>query len=365
VDKIPSLELQLLAVRRVIDRIEAVLSWIPDPALLQEAEGTQLHLSSHLFDPADGRMLVFDGPRAVPGLGPDQKLSVLPLPMPPEPGCYRLQIEPVVELRFWASDRGYTPLFLDIERMLDDSVVISCAASKRQFIVTRIETSTFRIDTPLYGLGDSERCVEIPWVLSRFRGESHVLDVGYANAEPRYLQALDALGISFLVGLDISQLSQPGISGVAADVLRPPFRDGAFDVINAISVIEHIGRDNSVYHHRDQVIQEFGDLEAAARLTPLLQSGGRLLVTLPFGRLEDHGWFIQYDRNRISALVEATGLELTTAEYYAYSINGWSGPLDPLTLGEISYRIGFGAGAVACLELTRQPGNESKRPGSS
>jgi hypothetical protein len=99
------------------------------------------------------------------------------------------------------------------------------------------------------------------------------LDIGYANAEPRYLQALDALGISFLVGPDISQLSQPGIFSVAADVCWPPFRDGAFDLINAISVIEHIGRDNSVYHHRDQVIQEFGDLEAGARLTPLLRPG--------------------------------------------------------------------------------------------
>jgi hypothetical protein len=80
---------------------------------------------------AFGKVLVFDGPRAVPGLGPDQKPSVLALPMPSEPGCCRLQIEPVVELRFWASDRGYIPLFLDIERMPDDSVVISCAASKR------------------------------------------------------------------------------------------------------------------------------------------------------------------------------------------------------------------------------------------
>ena len=100
VDKMPSWELQVLAVRRVTDRIEVIVSWVPDPTLLQDAEGTQLHLSSHLFDPADGRMLVFDGPRAIPGLGPYGKLSVLPLAVPLEPGRYRLQIEPVVERRF-------------------------------------------------------------------------------------------------------------------------------------------------------------------------------------------------------------------------------------------------------------------------
>jgi SAM-dependent methyltransferase len=243
--------------------------------------------------------------------------------------------------------------------MPDGSTLISCAATNRQFFVNRAGIGAFSIETPLYGLGDSERCVEIPWVLSRFRGESRVLDIGYANAEPRYLQARYALGISFLVGLDIAAISQPGISGVAGDALAPPFRPGSFDLINAISVVEHIGRDNSIYYDCNQPIRDFGDLEAAASLASLLRPGGRLLVTVPFGRLEDHGWFIQYDLNRIKALLGVTDCELTTAEYYAYGVYGWSGPVDPLTLGEISYRTGFCAGAVACLELTRyqEPGN--------
>jgi hypothetical protein len=62
----------------------------------------------------------------------------------------------------------------------------------------------FSIDTPLYGLDDSERCIEIPWLLSRFRGEPLVLDTGYAKAEPRYPEARDALKIPFLVGLDLA-----------------------------------------------------------------------------------------------------------------------------------------------------------------
>ena len=37
-----------------------------------------------------------------------------------------------------------------------------------------------------------ERLIEIPWVLSRYRGEQRVLDVGYANADPAYLAALAA-----------------------------------------------------------------------------------------------------------------------------------------------------------------------------
>ena len=347
-----SSELQVLTVREITGRIEAVLSWIPDRALVQAAEGAQLHLSSHLFDPVDGRLLAWDGPRAVPGLGPDHNLAVLPLPVPLQPGNYRLQIEPVAELLFWASHRGYTPLQLDAERKPDGSVVILCAATSRRFVMNGPVTSAFGINAPLYGVGDSERCVEIPWVLSRFQGEPRVLDIGYANAEPRYLRALDALGIPCLIGLDIAAVSQPGIFGVAGDALAPPFRPGTFDLICAISVIEHIGRDNSVYFDRRQTIRKFADLEAAASLASLLRVGGRLLVTLPFGRLEDHGWFIQYDLSRITALVAMTCCELTAAEYYAYDPYGWSGPLNPATLGEIPYCPGRGAGAVACLELT-------------
>ena len=64
--------LRLLTVREVTGRAEAVLSWVPDLALRRDAEGTGLHLSSHVLDPADGRVILFDGPRAVPCRGPEQ-----------------------------------------------------------------------------------------------------------------------------------------------------------------------------------------------------------------------------------------------------------------------------------------------------
>ena len=39
-------------------------------------------------------------------------------------------------------------------------------------------------------------------------GRTRVLDIGYANAEPRYLQARDALKIPFLVGFDLAAVQQ-------------------------------------------------------------------------------------------------------------------------------------------------------------
>lgn len=349
--------LQLLAVREVASRIEAVLSWVPDAALCREAEGAEIHLSSHVSDAADGRVILFDGPRAVPCRGPEGKLSVLPLTAPIRPGRYRLQIDPVVESRFWASERGYPPLVLEAERRLDGSVLFGCAATGRQYLLNRPGVCDFPVDTPLYGLDDSERSIEIPWVLSRYRGEPRVLDIGYANSEPRYREARNVLKIPFMVGLDLVAARQSSISGVAGDALALPFRPGTFDLIFAISVIEHIGRDNSVYGGREQPTRQFGDLQAAAGLASLLRPGGRLLITAPFGRLEDHGWFIQFDLRRIQALtqalLESSSCQLTLAEYYAYATYGWIGPVDPAALCQVEYRTGFSAGAVACLEFTR------------
>ena len=45
------------------------------------------------------------------------------------------------------------------------------------------------------GYGDTERCVEIPWALSKYSDETTVLDVGYANAEERYIKSLLSLKI--------------------------------------------------------------------------------------------------------------------------------------------------------------------------
>ena len=111
---------QLLAIREITGQIEAILSWVPDSVLSTEAEGAKLHLASHVLNAADGRMLLFDGPRTVPGGGPEGKLCVLPLSVPDPPGHYRIQIEPVVESRFWGSERGHIPLTLDVQRQADE-----------------------------------------------------------------------------------------------------------------------------------------------------------------------------------------------------------------------------------------------------
>ena len=90
--------------------------------------------------------------------------------------------------------------------------------------------------------GTDERPIEIPWCLSRYGGEQHLLDLGYAFAEPSYLAGLVGLGASGLVGVDLASAEVPGLRSTVADARELPFEQGSFELAICISTLEHIGR---------------------------------------------------------------------------------------------------------------------------
>ena len=336
----------------VLGTVEALCEWSPAAGIERDAAGQPVHLGTHITEES-GPLILFDGPR-----GTDVRVSgatrrtVVPLSIPEARGRYRVEFDPVVEGCFWASSRGIAPLVLNVERHVDGSLTCCQAQSSARF---RLPASPGALPPPglLYGYGDSPRCIEIPWVLLRYRGERRVLDVGPSHAEPRHLTARARLGIPFLAGLDLAPAAQPGLCAVVCDVRQSAFQYGSFDLILAISVIEHIGRDVSMYvgGHRQPVVSD-GYLDAVRELGNLLAPAGRLLVTVPFGAPEDHGWFIQYDECRLARLVAASGLEVKVAEYYAYADDGWTGPVDPQRLQTTRWNVARGsAGGVACVEL--------------
>ena len=66
----------------------------------------------------------------------------------------------------------------------------------------------------------SERIVEVPWVLGKYQGEQRVLEIGFAYAEDHYLQALGDLDIPFLVGIDATVFSAQGTIPISPDTRR-------------------------------------------------------------------------------------------------------------------------------------------------
>lgn len=231
---------------------------------------------------------------------------------------------------------------------------------------TALREALHRRTLELLALTLSERTVEIPFVLSQYHGEARVLEIGFAHAEPRYVEALQSLEIPLLVGLDLvpgNQKLAQVFSPVVGDVRTSLFRAGAFDLVLLVSTVEHVGRDNSGYGiDRDGAsIDEHPDRSAIATIARWLAPGGRLLVTVPFGRFEDHGWLVNYDAAHLDALVAASGLDVASARYYEQR-GGWV----PCDRDEVRNR-GYGslgvpnAGAVALLELAKSPPSDHRR----
>src|SRR5690348_13016966 len=109
--------------------------------------------------------------------------------------------------------------------------------------------------------GVDERPVEIAWCLARLQPSERVLDVGYAFAEPAYLDALGELGD--VTGVDLVVADVPGVRGVQADLRELPFEDAEFAVAIAISTLEHVGRDNTQYGLAEE--HDDGSLDRALR----------------------------------------------------------------------------------------------------
>ena len=202
---------------------------------------------------------------------------------------------------------------------------------------------------PLRGLtaprGD-ERAIEIPWALGRARGARRVLDAGSAFAEPAYLAALLTLGADELVAVDLARVDVPGLHAVVADLRDLPFEDGSFDLALCISTIEHVGFDNSVYGI-DAKRDDDGITRALGELRRVLSADGRLVVTVPTGAREEHGWFVQLEPDEWRTRFATAGFDTVDEETYALGPGGWISSDDV-----VAARYGEqGAGAVLCAEL--------------
>jgi len=195
-------------------------------------------------------------------------------------------------------------------------------------------------------LGTDERLVEIPWVLARYRGEPRVLDIGSAHAERTYLDALLEAAPS-VIGLDLVEADIRGLDLRAGDVRRLPFQNRSFDVVFCISTLEHVGSSQEPYGVK--AAPETGGIpEALREIHRVLATRGYALVTVPCGRPEDHGWFVQHDRETWNELYAGADFYVSDQELYVLGDDGWrAGNDDDVAYGD----RGPGASAVLCSEL--------------
>jgi SAM-dependent methyltransferase len=179
---------------------------------------------------------------------------------------------------------------------------------------------------PEFGLALDERLVEFPWVVAK-APSGDVLDAGSALnqrvALDRVLPLVRSLTITtFTPG---AEEEHPGPRYVAADLRELPFDDESFDTVVSVSTLEHVGMDNSEYGstepRSEDPDKEMG--RALDELRRVLRPGGRVLLTVPYGRNEDHGWLRQFNRRGLRRLLDRSGLRVDELIVYRHSLAGW------------------------------------------
>jgi len=210
-----------------------------------------------------------------------------------------------------------------------------------------------------FARGLPERVIELLLARLTYRPGLRVLDIGHANIMECHRRLLLSLPLPrHLTGIDIAE---PGYDtrpyyerSLRGDMASSGLPDASYDLIWCISTLEHIGMDNSGY---TSVFTRGEHLAAQAvrEMVRLLTPGGSLLITVPYGRYEDHGWHINYDVIRWKAVLDAARPHASVREwYFHHTPAGWTRVV-PEALTSVGYhdQMNAGAAALAAALITR------------
>ena len=184
-----------------------------------------------------------------------------------------------------------------------------------------------------FGKGIDERAIEYPWLLSHIQsGPGKLLDAGSTFNFSQILQH------SIFKEKDIyiytyypeaNNFSKNTISYIYGDLRELPFKDFYFDFVVCHSTLEHIGMNNSMYgyvldYHKDSQTKNYDYLKVIQELQRITKIQGKILLTFPYGKFENHGFFQQFDAQMVQSIEDALTDSCTIKKSYAlYENNGW------------------------------------------
>ena len=180
-----------------------------------------------------------------------------------------------------------------------------------------------------YGYHLDERIVEYPWAFSQLPASARrILDAG-STFNYRHILRADALADREITILTLDRegfISAPQkVSYVYDDLRALPFRDAWFDATVCLSTLEHVGLDNSVFtpdpSKRENDPGAF--VGAVRELIRVTRSGGRLLLTMPYGKHRSWGWFQVFDARMVQAIVDVVAPRKVSETYFKYSGSQW------------------------------------------
>ena len=203
----------------------------------------------------------------------------------------------------------------------------------------------FRSGEPLppgYGVGVDERCIEYPWLLAHLRDKPEILlDAGSALNHDFLLEhpVLQRKVIHILTLAPESRCFwQKGISYLYEDLRNIPIRDDYYDTIVCISTLEHVGLDNTLFIQSEAYAEQRPDdfLVALLEMRRVLKPGGRLFITVPYGKYRNFGSFQQFDAQLVERIIAAFESARVEQTHFRYTADGWNSST-PEACGDAEY----------------------------
>jgi len=101
-------------------------------------------------------------------------------------------------------------------------------------------------------------------------------------------------------GVDVSnyKLTHPNFTFVKEDIRSTSSPNNFFDMVIAISTIEHTG----LGYYGDK-LDRHGDKKAIKEIFRILKNNGKFIITLPFGKKSINSWYRAYDKKLINELL--------------------------------------------------------------
>lgn len=164
---------------------------------------------------------------------------------------------------------------------------------------------------------ESPRIVEYPWILKNFPSGATVLDIGSSGSQLPVM--LVCLGFDVWT-IDVRKYEYAELSenlhSIVGDVRNSSLTSGFFDIITAVSTIEHIG----LGRYGDVVDRE-GDVNAIREIKRILAKEGNLLITVPFGKRFSGSLHRVYDMDALSSLF--VGFTINQLDFFVKTPHLW------------------------------------------
>ncbi|KPF66578.1 hypothetical protein IP69_14855 [Bosea sp. AAP35] len=181
-----------------------------------------------------------------------------------------------------------------------------------------------------FGARLDERIVEYPWVFSRLGSDTGlIVDAGSTFNKQSLLETAALKDRKILIyTLETDWITyDPRLSYLFGDLRDMILRNEMTRTIVCISTLEHVGftYEYKTYSRNNPWPHATPDsyLSAVAEFRRILEPGGHLLLTVPFGRYENHGWLQQFDAPMIDKVKGLFEGKVRAETYYRYVDGGW------------------------------------------